>query len=148
MHDKYYFLHSSIISDYNLETAVRLHLDFGSFAMPIALVLLGCSCAYGFSAPARLTVRAGQAHLSSIPNLLMTSSHESEIVGRRNMVILTTLAFASLLPTSAQASGGATAGKYTTIPIAKRRYFGRVKQGVYEFLLLGEAIKKVMSFHS
>jgi len=40
------------------------------------------------------------------------------------------------------ASGGATAGKYTTIPIAKRRYFGRVKQGVYEYLNVGENIKK------
>jgi len=38
------------------------------------------------------------------------------------------------------ASGGATAGKYTTIPIAKRRYFGRVKQGVYEFNLMESAI--------
>ncbi len=38
-------------------------------------------------------------------------------------------------------SGGATAGKYTTIPIAKRRYFGRVKQGVFEFLAVGKAIK-------
>lgn len=45
-------------------------------------------------------------------------------------------------PEAAFASGGATAGKYTTIPIAKRRYFGRVKQGVFEFLAVGEAIKK------
>lgn len=46
------------------------------------------------------------------------------------------------LPEIATASGGATAGKYTTIPIAKRRYFGRVKQGVFEYLLVGAAIKK------
>jgi len=45
-------------------------------------------------------------------------------------------------PELATASGGATAGKYTTIPIAKRRYFGRVKQGVYEYLTVGAAIKK------
>jgi len=45
-------------------------------------------------------------------------------------------------PMPAMASGGATAGKYTTIPIAKRRYFGRVKQGVQEFNDLGAAIKK------
>ena len=32
------------------------------------------------------------------------------------------------------ASGGATAGKYTTIPIAKRRYYGRVQEGVHEFV--------------
>lgn len=34
----------------------------------------------------------------------------------------------------ALASGGATAGKYTTIPIAKRRYYGRVQQGVHDFV--------------
>lgn len=34
----------------------------------------------------------------------------------------------------ASASGGATAGKYTTIPSAKRRFYGRVKQAIYQFL--------------
>jgi hypothetical protein len=38
------------------------------------------------------------------------------------------------LPPDALASGGATAGKYTTIPIAKRRYYGRVQQGVHDFV--------------
>ena len=52
------------------------------------------------------------------------------------------LLITSMAPEAAFASGGATAGKYTTIPIAKRRYFGRVKQGVFEFLAVGEAIKK------
>jgi len=46
------------------------------------------------------------------------------------------------LPDSALASGGATAGKYTTIPVAKRRYFGRVKQGVFEFLNMEDAVAK------
>merc|ERR1712087_215165 len=50
--------------------------------------------------------------------------------------------FAMGTPELALASGGATAGKYTTIPIAKRRYFGRVKQGVYEFMNMGGAIAK------
>lgn len=45
-------------------------------------------------------------------------------------------------PLPAVASGGATAGKYTTIPIAKRRYFGRVKQGVFEFLQMEAPIFK------
>ena len=44
-------------------------------------------------------------------------------------------------PQAAEASGGATAGKYTTIPIAKRRYFGRVRQGVYEFISMEAPIK-------
>eukprot|EP00518_Triparma_eleuthera_P001523 CAMPEP_0182455938 /NCGR_PEP_ID=MMETSP1319-20130603/1944_1 /TAXON_ID=172717 /ORGANISM="Bolidomonas pacifica, Strain RCC208" /LENGTH=239 /DNA_ID=CAMNT_0024654105 /DNA_START=71 /DNA_END=788 /DNA_ORIENTATION=+ len=47
-----------------------------------------------------------------------------------------------LVPDAALASGGATAGKYTTIPIAKRRYYGRVQQAVHEFLLLGPSIVK------
>lgn len=50
------------------------------------------------------------------------------------------LALSGLAPAPALASGGATAGKYTTIPIAKRRYYGRVQQSVHEFLLLGPEI--------
>jgi len=46
-----------------------------------------------------------------------------------------------VMPTeSAMASGGATAGKYTTIPIAKRRYYGRVQQAVHEFLDLAPEV--------
>jgi len=53
------------------------------------------------------------------------------------------LALSGLAPIEpAFASGGATAGKYTTIPIAKRRYYGRVQGGVHEFLLLGPEILK------
>ena len=40
------------------------------------------------------------------------------------------------------ASGGATAGKYTTIPIAKRRYYGRVQQGVHDFLAMMPELAK------
>jgi len=43
-------------------------------------------------------------------------------------------------PLPSNASGGATAGKYTTIPIAKRRYYGRVQQAVHEFLAMGPAV--------
>jgi len=53
------------------------------------------------------------------------------------------IALSGLAPIEpALASGGATAGKYTTIPIAKRRYYGRVQAGVHEFLLLGPEIVK------
>jgi len=45
-------------------------------------------------------------------------------------------------PQPVYASGGATAGKYTTIPIAKRRYYGRVQASVHEFLLLGPDVVK------
>lgn len=50
------------------------------------------------------------------------------------------LGLLTLLPKDANASGGATAGKYTTIPIAKRRYYGRVQQAVHEFLAMGPAV--------
>jgi len=51
------------------------------------------------------------------------------------------LALSGLSPIEpALASGGATAGKYTTIPIAKRRYYGRVQASVHEFLLLGPEV--------
>ena len=46
----------------------------------------------------------------------------------------------SLSPERSLASGGATAGKYTTIPIAKRRYYGRVQEAVHEFLAMGPAV--------
>merc|ERR1740136_5556 len=45
-------------------------------------------------------------------------------------------------PGEAWGSGGATAGKYTTIPIAKRRYYGRVQEAVHEFLEMGPAMLK------
>lgn len=51
-------------------------------------------------------------------------------------------AVASMLPSTAFASGGATAGKYTTIPIAKRRYYGRVQQGVHDFLAMMPELEK------
>jgi len=62
---------------------------------------------------------------------------------RRDVVATAGMAAAAMLSgiDPAYASGGATAGKYTTIPIAKRRYFGRVKQGVSEYLQVGAAVR-------
>ena len=72
-----------------------------------------------------------------------STSAEPLAADRRGVLLGAAAALAlSFAPESALASGGATAGKYTTIPIAKRRYFGRVKQGVFEFLAVGAAIKK------
>mmetsp|Transcript_3424 Transcript_3424/g.5373 ORF Transcript_3424/g.5373 Transcript_3424/m.5373 type:complete len:267 (-) Transcript_3424:300-1100(-) len=61
---------------------------------------------------------------------------------RRNFLVTATAATAAaiLAPVPAYASGGATAGKYTTIPIAKRRYYGRVQEAVHEFLLMAPAV--------
>ena len=41
---------------------------------------------------------------------------------------------------AAQASGGATAGKTTSIPRAKIRYYGRMAQALYAYNALGKAI--------
>ena len=113
----------------------------------LKLLLLGlASSAAGFSptaTPAARQLRHGAAKACSAPAMLADGT-SPQPVGRRNMLGLTAgLALGACLPQAAVASGGATAGKYTTIPIAKRRYFGRVKQGVYEFTLVGAAIKKV-----
>lgn len=73
-----------------------------------------------------------------------TAVMSERAMDRRNMLAgaASFLVATVAMPEGALASGGATAGKYTTIPIAKRRYFGRVKQGVFEFLAVGRAIKK------
>ena len=73
------------------------------------------------------------------------SDSEGSILARRNF--LASAAGAAMLPLlgsvdPALASGGATAGKYTTIPIAKRRYYGRVQEAVHEFLLMAPAVIK------
>lgn len=88
--------------------------------------------------------RAPSASLRGSFSATGPSSASSPALGnsRRSVVFQAAALVALGAPAAVQASGGATAGKYTTIPIAKRRYFGRVKQGVFEFLLLGEAIKK------
>jgi hypothetical protein len=51
-------------------------------------------------------------------------------------------------PQAAWASGGATAGRYTTIPIAKRRYYGRVQQAVHEFVGMAADVKRTQDMSS
>lgn len=86
-----------------------------------------------------------QSSRTSIP-LNMEAPSQSDESSRRAFVTSTASAFgmmgalATIAPEEALASGGATAGKYTTIPIAKRRYYGRVQQAVHEFLELGPAV--------
>lgn len=68
---------------------------------------------------------------------------ESGIKSRRQLLTTATAAIVTGCFSGVDASwasGGATAGKYTTIPIAKRRYYGRVQQAVHDFLLMGPAI--------
>ena len=73
---------------------------------------------------------------------LQAQKDGSEIVDSRREVFKTVAALSggalasTVFPAPSFASGGATAGKYTTIPIAKRRYYGRVQQGVHDFLAM------------
>lgn len=72
------------------------------------------------------------------------TNNDESLIERRNFLLTAaaTTAAAILTPVPAYASGGATAGKYTTIPIAKRRYYGRVQEAVHEFLLMAPAVIK------
>ena len=45
------------------------------------------------------------------------------------------------MPRAASASGGATAGKTTSIPRAKIRYYGRMAQVLYAYNALGKAVE-------
>uniref|UniRef100_A0A7S2S4V6 Uncharacterized protein n=1 Tax=Eucampia antarctica TaxID=49252 RepID=A0A7S2S4V6_9STRA len=72
------------------------------------------------------------------------SSNSQPKNSRRSFIVTSAASVAAVLvpneKDAAWASGGATAGKYTTIPIAKRRYYGRVQQAVHDFLLMGPSI--------
>ena len=96
-------------------------------------LLAGLLGAAGFTAPGAIPARHG-ANRVAAPQLVARP-------GRRDALAAVLLAVSALPPHAAWASGGATAGKYTTIPIAKRRYFGRVKQGVYKFMGIAAALK-------
>lgn len=68
---------------------------------------------------------------------------EEEAVGRRGALGALGIAglWAPLAGSEpAYASGGSTAGKYSTIPSAKRRFYGRVRQGIYAFLSMEKPI--------
>eukprot|EP00565_Helicotheca_tamesis_P006172 CAMPEP_0185723824 /NCGR_PEP_ID=MMETSP1171-20130828/533_1 /TAXON_ID=374046 /ORGANISM="Helicotheca tamensis, Strain CCMP826" /LENGTH=263 /DNA_ID=CAMNT_0028391579 /DNA_START=64 /DNA_END=855 /DNA_ORIENTATION=+ len=77
-----------------------------------------------------------------------SSSSSNDVVDNRRSFLSTSAAAVAaaavvgINPNVASASGGATAGKYTTIPIAKRRYYGRVQEAVHEFLLMGPDVIK------
>jgi len=60
--------------------------------------------------------------------------------GRRAVLGAGLVAALGGLPEAAQASGGSTAGKYSTIPSAKRRFFGRMREAIFEFLQMEKPI--------
>eukprot|EP00804_Cyclotella_cryptica_P026328 CCRYP_007665-RA/>CCRYP_007665-RA protein AED:0.41 eAED:0.41 QI:168/1/1/1/0.5/0.66/3/761/169 len=112
----------------------------------VAIVLVVAASSHGFTIPQRST-SARQPLLLCAKNdasvdVTTTSDHS-----RRHFfatVVTSASVGISILssPSASNASGGATAGKYTTIPIAKRRYYGRVQEAVHEFLLMAPAVIK------
>merc|ERR1740125_11556 len=111
----------------------------------ISILLAAVIGTHGFSS---ISSSTELRRITSTQLFNLNDEDTSSVKGRRDFLSSTTASIAILLPTllsntlPAYASGGATAGKYTTIPIAKRRYFGRVKQGIYEYNLLGAAVRK------
>lgn len=92
-------------------------------------------------------MQAGNFHTARKSSSALSMSEDSTDSRRQFLVAASAAAFVtSVNPGVASASGGATAGKYTTIPIAKRRYYGRVQEAVHEFLLMGpDMVKKDMT---
>jgi hypothetical protein len=97
-----------------------------------------------------LATTAGSGHSLQIPQSTSTPTTTGIISPQPRRFVLESLIASTVgaigVVTSSSkpafASGGATAGRYTTIPIAKRRYYGRVQEAVHEFLLMGPAIVK------
>eukprot|EP00434_Breviolum_minutum_P030075 symbB.v1.2.026596.t1/scaffold2672.1/size73286/2 len=92
-----------------------------------AFALLLCSWRFG---EAWLFPQAGRHSAASATS----ATSRREILGLAGLG-------AALQVEPALASGGSTAGKYSTIPSGKRRFYGRVRQGLYQFLKMEPAIK-------
>lgn len=105
--------------------------------MKSALLLSTLAFSQAFTIPSNIS-----------PSTTALRTHQGEEVESRRDFFSASSAALGLLglvaasPEGALASGGATAGKYTTIPIAKRRYYGRVQQAVHEYLAMGPAVIK------
>lgn len=103
------------------------------------LLLCTLSGVVAFSVPSSQKLSAASSKTSNEVNegkTTMTSIRRAFISQSASSI----MGLVFLCPSDAFASGGATAGKYTTIPIAKRRYYGRVQQAVHEFLAMGPAV--------
>jgi len=93
------------------------------------------------TAPAALSrpVRtAGMKRETAMRSPQVTATLDS----RRKQLGMWTLLGALTLgsPSSVSAGGGSTAGKYSSQPIAKRRYYGKVSNSIYRYLSMGDSI--------
>ena len=109
------------------------------FTVALAITMMASASAYSVQPP---TQRTSAAMTTSTAETSDRRTFFSNMISTTATVAATIAATTTVLPTPVSASGGATAGKYTTIPIAKRRYFGRVQQAVHEYLDLGPEILK------
>jgi len=100
----------------------------------------------GFAPPKIAAKTESTWSLQQVPQLDDTPSKSSsrrEFIQQSSSAVTIAAAISATFPADkAWASGGATAGKYTTIPIAKRRYYGRVQEAVHEFLIMGQDVVK------
>jgi hypothetical protein len=137
----------ALASSFNQEPSSMVNK--GVRILSLFVAISGIGIVHGF-APQSSLLQSTQKSST----LLLSESKSSDDISqdvintRRTFLTTATIAtsaamlpiFTSNLP--AYASGGATAGKYTTIPIAKRRYYGRVQEAVHEFLLMAPAVIK------
>lgn len=81
---------------------------------------------------------------ASRPSNLVMRADMSEERSRRAIIgsVLPLVLTATCAGEAALASGGATAGRTTSIPTAKKRYFSRVKADVGGFLRMGRPIQE------
>jgi hypothetical protein len=115
-------------------------------------LLLACSSALGAHAYQLNTGSNAAAAAGKMSKIALEArpTAPTAAVSRRNLLDILAvsitaggvLGLSAGLPSPAWASGGATAGRYTTIPIAKRRYYGRVQEAVHEFLAMGNDVVK------
>jgi hypothetical protein len=101
------------------------------------IIVAAATGSHAFTAP-----QCSTAHQSMA---IYSTNNDAEVPSRRQFLAVSTAAAGVFIlsnPSASYASGGATAGKYTTIPIAKRRYYGRVQEAVHEFLLMAPAVIK------
>lgn len=96
-------------------------------SVTLVTLIAGLTGVYGFSPS---TVKNSSLKQTDDPRVVKIPVEDASQAGRREFLSAgVSLGLLTLIPKDVNASGGATAGKYTTIPIAKRRYYGRVQQG-------------------
>lgn len=93
-----------------------------------AIGAVGTTHGFSTTQPSPLGIHQSNALFASATDedTSTNSSRRNFLTGAASIMLPTLLSLSNTPP--AYASGGATAGKYTTIPIAKRRYYGRVQE--------------------